>query len=174
MVVPGGYKIYRTTMMAKPYTYETTFGSLTNNTVDTYSRLSYGMWISRPDFGLYFKMFQGLYVAVAVAMLVFFIKPTDVDPRFGLGVGALFAVIANTYVASGVLPDTGVMTLTDKVNFVSMIMVMLTVIQSTISLYIYDIRGEQALSKLFDKVSLVILTITYVFINIAIPWVASS
>lgn len=38
-------------------------------------------------------------------MLAFFIKPTDVDQRFGLGVGALFAAIANTYITSSLVPE---------------------------------------------------------------------
>ncbi len=54
-----------------------------------------------------------------------------------------------------------------------MVTVLLTVIQSTISLYIYDIRGEQALSSLFDKVSLVIFMVTYIIANLVIPWAAS-
>ena len=48
-----------------------------------------GIWIHRQGSGFYLKMFVALFVGVGVAMIAFFIKPTDVDPRFGLGVGAL-------------------------------------------------------------------------------------
>jgi hypothetical protein len=170
----AGYKIYRTGAVVKPHSYKTTRGdpSLPAGFKATYSQFIYGIWISRPDYGLYFKLVQGLYVAVATALLAFFIKPTDVDPRFGLGVGALFAAIANTYIAASQLPDTGVVSLSDLVNGIGMGTIFLTIVQSTISLYLYDIRGEEALSRLFDKVSVAVILGGYTVINIAIPLVA--
>jgi hypothetical protein len=171
--VPG-YKIYRTGAVVKPHSYKTTRGdpALPADYRATYSQFIYGIWISRPDYGLYFKLVQGLYVAVATALLALLIKPTDVDPRFGLGVGALFAAIANTYIAASQLPDTGLVSLTDMVNGIGMGTIFLTIVQSTISLYLYDIRGEEALSRLFDKVSLAVILAGYPAINIAIPLVA--
>lgn len=123
--------------------------------------------------GFYLKMFIALFGAVGVAILVFFIKPTDVDPRFGLGVGALFAVIANTYVTSSLVPDIGTMTLADMVNDVGVVVIFLTLLQSTISLYLYDRKGKVALSRLFDRVSFVVLLAGYVVINLALPLAAT-
>lgn len=171
--VPG-YTIYDQTVTVKPHSYKTPRGDLALP-VDfkaTYSQFIFGIWVQRPDFGFYFKLFQGLFAAVAIAMLVFFIKPTDVDPRFGLGVGAFFAAIANTYIVSSLLPDSGTMTLTDMVNGIGMGVIFLTLVQSTISLYLYDRRGMEALSKLFDQVSFGVLGLIFIVINIAIPLVA--
>jgi hypothetical protein len=117
-------------------------------------------------------MFQGLWAAVAIAFLAFFIKPTDVDPRFGLGVGAFFAGVANAYIVSSLLPDSGAMSLADTVNGIGMGTIFATLVQSTISLYIYDIRGDVALSRLFDRISAVIFVTAYVAINVAVPWAA--
>jgi hypothetical protein len=116
-------------------------------------------------------MFQGLFAAVAISLLAFFIKPTNVDPRFGLGVGAFFAAIANTYIVSSLLPDTGVMTLTDMVNGIGMGVISLSLVQSTLSLLLFE-RGNEATSQLFDRASLVVLALTYIVINIAIPLTA--
>ena len=119
------------------------------------------------------KLFVGLFGAVGVAMLAFFIKPTDVDPRFGLGVGALFAAIANTYITSSLVPDTGVLTLADMINGVGILIIFLSLLESTISLYLYDIKGKVELSRLFDRISFVIFLAAYVLINVAMPWAAS-
>jgi hypothetical protein len=119
-------------------------------------------------------MFQALYVAVMIAMLAMFIKPTNVDPRFGLGVGGLFAAVANSYVTSSLVPDTGVMTVADLVNGVGIGMILLTVIQSTVSLYAYERLGLESLSRRFDQVSFAVLVSSYLAINIALPLAAST
>lgn len=171
--VPG-YAIYNQTISVKPHSYKTPRGdpALPTDFKATYSQFIFGLWIQRPDFGFYLKMFQGLYAAVAISLLVFFIKPTDLDPRFGLSVGALFAAIANTYIVTSLLPDSGTMTLSDMVNGIGMGIIFLTIVESTISLYLYDRRGMEDLSRLLDRVTFIVLAVAYVAINIAIPMVA--
>ena len=169
-----GYTIYNQTTTVKPHSYKTPRGdpALPVDFKATYSQFIFGIWAQRPDFGFYFKLFQGLFAAVAIALLAFFVKPADLDPRFGLGVGALFAAIANSYIASSLLPDSGTMTLTDMVNGIGMALIFLTLVESTISLYLYDRRGQEKLSQLLDRVSFAILASVYIIINIAIPLAA--
>lgn len=171
----AGYSIRQREILEKPHAYRSTRGDprLTAGTERLHSQLRLGIWISRPSWGFYLKMFMALFGAVGVALLVFFIKPTDVDPRFGLGVGALFAVIANAYVTSSLVPDIGTMTLADMVNIVGIVAIFLALLQSTISLYLYDIKGKEALSRLFDRVSFVVLLGGYVVINVALPLAAT-
>jgi hypothetical protein len=113
-------------------------------------------------------MFLPLYVAVAVAILAFFIKPTDVDPRFGLGVGALFAAVANSYINSSMLPNTGVMSLADIINIIGTITILLTLIESTISLHLYDRKDKKMLSHRFDRLSFYVLLLGYIIFNVAL------
>jgi hypothetical protein len=115
--VPG-YRIARWQAIEKPHSYKSTRGDprLPAGTKSTYSQFRLGIVIERDGWGLYFKMFQALWVAVVIAFLACFIKPTDVDPRFGLGVGALFAAVANSYLVSTFVPDTGEIALADLVN----------------------------------------------------------
>ena len=162
-------------VVEKPHSYKSGRGDprISPETKATHSQFRMGIWVSRPGWGLYFKMFHSLYVAVGIAMLVFFIKPTDVDPRFGLGVGALFAAVANSYITSSMVPDTGVMTLADVVNGLGVLTILVTVAQSTISLHIYDIRGEKALSRRFDRVSVVMLATGFACVNVALPLAAA-
>jgi hypothetical protein len=171
----AGYSIRQRDLLEKPHAYRSTRGDprLAAGTERLHSQLRLGIWISRPSWGFYLKMFMALFGAVGVALLVFFIKPTDVDPRFGLGVGALFAVIANAYVTSSLVPDIGTMTLADMVNIVGIVVIFLALLQSTISLYLYDIKGKEALSRLFDRVSFIILLVGYVVINVALPLAAT-
>jgi hypothetical protein len=172
--VPG-YEIAGTELVSKPHSYKTTRGDprLPAGFKSTYSQFVFGISIRRPDLGFFSKLFVALYIAVAIAMLAFFIKPTNVDPRFGLGVGGLFAAIANSYVTSSLVPDTGVLTLADMVNQVAIATILLTLLESTISLYILERLGAESLSRQFDRVSTVLFAVGYAALNIALPLVAA-
>ena len=171
----AGYSTYQQAILEKPHAYRSTHGDprLPAGTEKIQSQLRMGIWIHRQGSGFYLKMFVALFVGVGVAMIAFFIKPTDVDPRFGLGVGALGAVIVNTYITSSLVPDTGVMTLADIVNHVGIVTIFLTLLQSAISLYLYERRGKKTLSRLFDKVSLMVFIAGYLVINVVLPWAAT-
>jgi len=152
--VPG-YDLTGRIALEKPHSYKTTRGDprLSPGTKSTYSQFRFGINLERSGWGLYFKMFQALYIAVAIAFLACFIKPTDVDPRFGLGVGALFAAVANSYLVGSFVPDTGEQALADVVNFLGILTILVTLIESTVSLYLYDRCGEVELSQRLDMVS---------------------
>ena len=103
--------------------------------------------------GQFLLMFQALFVSVAVALLACFIKPIHVDPRFGLGVGALFAAVANGYLVSAQMPETGEFSLADLINLLGIGTIFLSLAQSTISLWIYETRDDPGLSRQFDRLS---------------------
>lgn len=168
-----GYQVAKTGMVSKPHAYKTNFGDITKpeGSREIFSQFVYGIWNIRPGYGTYFKVFIGLYAAAFIAMLAFFIKPTDVDPRFGLGVGGFFGAVANTLVSATAVPDSGTMTLMDMVNGFGMVTIFLSIAQSTISLHLFDIRDEKELSNKFDRVSLVVFATGFVLFNTVIPLV---
>ncbi len=161
-------------MIVRPHGYKSSRGDpqLPASYRATYSQLVFGVPIYRQDYGMYIKVFQGLFVALACAFVVFCIKPTHVDPRFGLGVGALFAAIANSYIAATMLPETGTFTMIDMVNGIGLATIFLTLVQSAISLYLYDHLGRLALTRLFDRVSFYVFTVVAIAINVVIPFTA--
>lgn len=170
------YKLRLAGVVEKPHSYKTARGDprLPAGAKSTYSQLRMGLTLERGGWGLYFKMFQSLYVAVLLALLAFFIRPTEVDPRFGLGVGALFAGVANAYVISSLVPDTGVMSLADVVNGVGIATILLTVVQSAISLYLYTTREAPEVSRVFDRVSFAVILPGYALVNVLLPLGAAA
>ncbi|HKB04705.1 MAG TPA: hypothetical protein VKD90_20950 [Gemmataceae bacterium] len=168
------YRLRPAVVLEKPHSYKTTRGDprLAPGTKSTYSQLRMGIGIERAGWGLFFKLFQFLFIAVMLALVAFFIRPIEVDPRFGLGVGALFAAVANAYVVSSHVPDTGVMALADIINGVGIALILLTVVQSTISLYLFSVRGQEVLSRTFDRLSFAIILPGYVLLNAALAWSA--
>jgi hypothetical protein len=169
-----GYRGYQTSIVIQPHAYKTTRGDprLAQQKPATFAQLIFGIWIKREGLGFYLKVLQGLFAAVAISFLVFFIKPTHVDPRFGLGACGFFGAVANSYITASLLPDTTVVSLADLVNGFGIFTIFLTLVQSTLSLYIFDMRGEEALSRRLDRISVIIFALGYVGINVALPLVA--
>lgn len=170
------YQIYQTAVTEKPLVFATPLGDPLHAKDERtiYSQFKFGIWIGRSGWGYFFKVFQSLYIAVAIAMLALFIKPTNVDPRFGLGVGGLFAAVANNYISNELIPDTGVLTLTDIVNFIGIATIFVTILESTISLYFFERRGKELLSRRLDAVSFVVILAGYALVNIALPLAAMT
>jgi len=139
-----------------------------------HSRFIYVFLLSAPGGGYYFKLFQALFACIAIAFVTFFIKPIHVDPRFGLGVGAFFAAVGNNIYVASVLPGSSGVSLASMINGIGLATIFLTMVQSAISLYLFDTRGKEKLSKLFDNVSFAVMLPCYLVINLVLPMVARS
>ncbi|MBM4357942.1 MAG: hypothetical protein FJ096_07510, partial [Deltaproteobacteria bacterium] len=136
-----------------------------NQTV--YSKVSMPLFFKREGLSYFIKLFFGLFVAAGIAFLAFFIKPTDLDPRFGLGVGAIFGAIASEYVVAGALPDSAAITLADKLHIVAFGAIFLSIVQSTLSLHLFT-NGDEERSKRLDKLSAIAVPLGYIALSFGI------
>jgi hypothetical protein len=163
-----GYRIDKLSVVEKPHIYQSNFGDprITQGPT-SYSQFRVGIEISRPDMGFYLRIFIGLFVAVIASFLALLIKPCDAEPRFGLQAGGLFVAIANTIITSELIPKTGIMTLADMINDFGLIIILVAILESIISLYLYRTRGKKELPriKIFDRISFVLLLVIYIIIN---------
>ena len=164
-----GYVIYSADLVNKPHAYKSSRGDPLSPTAHktVYTQLTYALAIKRPDWGLYFKMFQGLFAAVAIALLAFLLAPASGD-RIGLGVGAFFAAVANSYINLAELPGIGRATLTDMVNGIGMVTILLTVFASIISSHLAETNGKIKTARAFDRISLVVFSVSFITVNVAI------
>jgi hypothetical protein len=169
-----GYKVGETHIVTKPHPYKTSRGNpgLEAGPLAVYDQFIYGIEISRPDWGLYFKMFQPLFASVAIAWLVFFMSPEG-EGRVDLGIGAFFASVASSFVTTTELPGVGILTFSDVVNIIGMGTILLSVSCSVIVMHIAKNDRHIDLVKLFDRVSLVVLVAGYVIVNGLIAQIAS-
>jgi len=140
-----------------PKTYKSNYGdtSLPTDALSTYSRLTFGMDMQRQGWGSAIKLLSTVIFATLVAFVAFGIKPSDVDPRFGLGIGALFAVAASAFIVASTVPDSGLLTIADKVHIIAMAFIFASVVQSAICLK-WDEAGLQERYERVDFWSLVI------------------
>jgi hypothetical protein len=154
-VAMTGYRILRSHAVETAHSYQTSRGipGASADQRGAWSQPRFAVVIDRNGWGLMLKMFQALFVSVAVALLACFIKPIHVDPRFGLGVGALFASVANSYLVGTYVPEGSEFSLADAINLLGIGTILVSLTQSTISLWIYESLGNQRLSRRFDRVS---------------------
>lgn len=172
-VILPDYKITNTFLSTKPHPYKTNRGDprYKSDRMIVYDQVIYGLEIRRPDWGLYFKMFESLFASVAVALLVFFMNPQG-DGRVGLGIGAFFAAVASSYVTTTELPGIGILTLSDLINIFGMVTIFLTVLCSIIVMKVAEDETKLVLAKIFDRLSFMIFLIGYTGANIVIALMA--
>lgn len=162
----SGWEFERLYTTASEQKYTSNFGDTTLPTGNEsrYSRITTAVAFTRVGSTFFFKLFFALWVCTVIAFLAFFIKPTDVDPRFGLGVGALFAAIASQYTVASTLPDSNVLTLADKLHLVGFAFIFVSLAQSTLSLWLFQTEREK-LSKLLDRIARVVCPLGYLIAN---------
>lgn len=157
-----GWQIKGFEVKVYDHIYETNYGDpdIPMDEFSAYSRAVISFTIEREGKGLFFKLFIGLFISVLISLLTFFINPLDLDPRFGLSVGAIFAAIASQYVISSTLPQNDRLTLVDILHDISFIYIFICILISTISLnYMKADKVKQ--SQNLDKYSLYIFASTY-------------
>lgn len=150
--------------------YGTTYGDpeLTDGSSE-YPQAAITIKIKRKSWGLFFSLFTGMYVAFFISSLVFFIDPIEVDPRFGLSVGGLFAAVGNKYIVDSILPQSTTFSLVDKLHILTFIFLLLCIVLSVISLRLWK-NGREALSARFDRRAYAWILGLYVLINVLVIW----
>ena len=146
--------------------YETGFGDATpGRDSQNFSTFVLEMDIDREALGLFMKIFLGMYIAFLIASISFIPKPWELDPRFGLPVGGLFAAVGNKYIIDSVLPETSAFTLVDTLHTITFLGIFAILVVSAICLKLYDMDRKEACVKV-NKYGSWVVIIGYVLANI--------
>ena len=142
--------------------YKTNYGdtSLPTNAQSEYSRFVMAWDIDRIGWGAALKLLSSVILATAVAFVSFMVKPSDLDARFGMAVGALFAVVASAFIASSLVPDSGAMTVADQLHMVALGCIFLVLLQSAFCLRL-EVSGREELACRIDHWSLAMFPLLF-------------
>lgn len=146
--------------------FETDFGhpELEGEASVAFSRATFEIGLERTGVTHLFKGLFTVWVAAAIAFLAFWIRPTNVDPRFGLPVGALFATVASMFVVAGDLRAGGILTLSDQLHLVAIAFIFVVVAQSVRALKLAETGREDGARRL-DRVFGVLAPAAYILVN---------
>lgn len=161
----SGWNIDSFQVFTKIKEYETDFGDKSLPSPHTeYSAFRVSLQLERQAIGLFWKMFLGMYVAFLIAYVCFFIHSENAAERFGLAVGALFAVIGNKYVIDSSLPESTTFTLVDTLHGITLLFIFAVILFS-----IYSLKLNRSLktkrANTFDLIVGQVLLLIYLGLN---------
>lgn len=143
--------------------FSTNFGDpqIPTGNKSVYSCITFQLPLRHDGWPYFFKLMAALFIATLLAMLAFLIRPINVDPRFGLPIGALFAAVANNWVVSAALPDRSGLTLADWLHIVAYVAIFMTILLSIRSLKLFE-SGDEDGARRFDRRCLAWMPLAYV------------
>ena len=138
--------------------YRTNYGdtSLPTDAHSEYSRYVVSWDIDRIGWGAAIKLLSTVILATGVAFVSFMVKPSDLDARFGMGVGALFAVAASAFIVSASVPDSASLTVADRMHMVALGCIFFTLLISAFCLRL-EVSGREVQAFRIDHWCLAVL-----------------
>jgi hypothetical protein len=131
----------------------------------TFSTFKIDMNIERDAWGLFLKIFVGMYIAFLIALISFVNDPWELEPRFGLPVGGLFAAVGNKYIIDSLLPESPQFSLVDILHSITFFGILAVLAVSAISMKLYN-NGNKEACILADKIGSRIVIATFVILNV--------
>lgn len=145
--------------------YTTVFGDPNTDMLHSeYASFNVEIDIERNAWGLFMKIFIGMYIAFMISVLSFTTQPAELEPRFGLPVGGLFAAVGNKYIIDSLLPESSTFTLVDSLHATTFLAIFATLSVSAISLHYHD-RGKLTSSHTVSYWGSRVVILAYVVIN---------
>ncbi len=161
-----GWAIRNFKVGVRDNTYSTGFGDpRPGHDHQTFSQFTIDLDIERDAWGLFMKIFLGMYIAFLIACISFTPHPSEMDPRFGLPVGGLFAAVGNKYIIDSLLPESSSFSLVDTLHALTFISIFGTLLVSAIALKQYDM-GMKELSERTNRRGARIVVSLFVIMNI--------
>ncbi|MBX2962174.1 MAG: hypothetical protein KF687_06655 [Cyclobacteriaceae bacterium] len=167
-----GWKISRFDVEITDNEYTTVFGDPSSDLLHAeYSSFNLIIDIERNGWGLFLKLFSGMYIAFMISMISFMLKPTDVEPRFGLPVGGLFAAVGNKYIIDSLLPESVTFTLVDSLHSITFLSIFIILMVSAFVLKRYE-RNQIPQGVKLNNASALVISVVFVLINIILVVIA--
>lgn len=148
--------------------YTTVFGDPSNEALHSeYASFNISMDIERDAWGLFAKIFIGMYIAFLISIISFTLRPSELEPRFGLPVGGLFAAVGNKYIIDSLLPESTRFTLVDTLHTITFLGILATLLVSAISLKYFD-NEQFAKSAKANRIGSVLVISLYIVANVVL------
>jgi hypothetical protein len=134
-----------------------------NDETSMVSRIDVEVLIDQTGAGYFLKLFGTVFLSAFIGFLAFYISAEDIEPKFSLGVGGIFSVVASNFVLSSMLPETPQMTLAEFLLLFTMGTILLSIVETIYSRHLW-VSGKQAKSKLVDLYVGIFVPIIYVLL----------
>ena len=161
-----GWTIRNFKVSVKTNNYETGFGdSRPGKNLQYFSAFLIELDINRDALGLFMKIFIGMYISFLIALISFAPHPTELEPRFGLPVGGLFAAVGNKYIIDSLLPQSSTFTLVDTLHTITFLGIFAILVVSAICLRLHDRDKIEACDR-FNHIGSRAVVVAYLAANV--------
>jgi hypothetical protein len=161
-----GWRITNFEVTTTDKEYITMFGDPSSDLLHSnYASFEIILDIERDGWGLFWKIFSGMYIAFLIAMVSFGLQVEELEPRFGLPVGGLFAAVGNKYIIDSLLPESNAFTLVDSLHAITFLTIFAILVVSAWSLRLFHQGKETRARELNLRASMAILLV-YFGINV--------
>lgn len=159
-----GWNVTNFTVSESSNDYLTGFGDNSNKN-QNFSSFDVLIGLERAAWGLFFKIFLGMYIAFMIATISFTPHPSELEPRFGLPVGGLFAAVGNKYIIDSLLPESSSFTLVDTLHAITFVGIFAILLVSAVALKQYD-KGREERALFINKRGATLVIACYILANI--------
>ena len=132
-----------------------------------YSTTAFVIGIKRKWFAQIIRIFVWMFLLSVMIFLMSSIDPTNVEDRLNYSIGILFAIIAFQFVISSHLPNLPYLTIIDKYNVFSLVLILITSIEAYIVGY-YDPFFNDITT--FDQVFFSIVFVVFILFHALFAW----
>lgn len=162
----SGWKVDAFKVATSIATYNTSFGNPEPG-FDTqkFSMFTIEMDIDRKAIGLFLKIFLGMYFAFMIALVSFLSDTNELEPRFGLPVGGLFAAVGNKYIIDSLLPESSQFSLVDILHSLTFLGIFCILTVSAIALKLHN-NDKIDKAHRINKIGAVVVIVGYIISNI--------
>lgn len=136
----------------------------------TYSRYIFSFNIERSPLSSFLKTVFPVIIITTIAMLAFWMSPTNFAPRIGLAASTLLAAVAAHLNAANALPPIGYLTLMDKVMIVTYALFLNNLISMVLQMRLVDHKKEQEAAKVNSKMRKLMPLIVGVLLALLVPF----
>ena len=166
MTLPG-YLIGTPVLTVSSKPYPTNFGDTSLTELEPYSRVTFSVPVHRPWVTYSIKVILPIFLVVACAGLVFFIQPTYVEGRLGMGISALLTLVVLQLTTNSQLPEVDYLMMIDMLYFAAYLYVVLVLAQAVRTTWIAH-EDEVASAVAQDRRAFKLTTGAYVVATIAV------
>ena len=163
-----GFRVGTPTMAITTNTYPTNFGDPTVPDAEPYSRITLSIPVTRPMVAMSIKTFVPIALIVVCALLVYFVRPSYVEGRIGLGITALLTLVAIQLTATSSLPEVDYLMMIDKLFLLAYLFIIVALARVVATSW-QEEENEKAI-KLEDRRWAAITIGVYVIASILVIW----
>lgn len=135
-----------------------------------YSRYMFSFVIERAALSSFLKTIFPVLIITTIAMLAFWMSPTNFSPRIGLAASTLLAAVAAHLNAANQIPPVGYLTLMDKVMLVVYALFLNNLLSMVLQMRLVDHKREEEAAKVNAKMRKLMPVIIGAILAVLVPF----